>query len=436
MNRGAWPVRDFLTCAWMALLMGLGHANAQPITLIVPYGPGGSADLAARAVAEEFSRRSGRPVAVQNVAGSGGRLGADRISSSAPNGETVGIIAGNILRGYGLENQMPPPFEVIATMGALPAVVVVTQNVSASLLRELPRGIALASTGIGTSGQACVQAISDKMNLAGESVAYRGIAPLMTELSAGASPMVACVEMTVALPLLREGKVRALAVANQSRVPALPSVATLSELGVSSNVLWNWYAVVGPAGMTSNVRAQLASVFSQAIAAASPRLQAVGLESLSANAASQVASYESMLRSPSGSVNTPSYASVAQPRPIASTSSEPRWRPLDSNQCSQAQENIRRLYPTCGFIAPEKNLLRRCLDNQIRSMDAFYVLYSGPCRTDRYATSFLEEYASTRRTILKNYEREIGESADADLQTPPSSSCRERMPWLPEGTCQ
>jgi len=229
---------------------------AKAVRIIVPFPAGGSADLLPRVVAEKLSARWGQPVVVENRPGAAGNIGADVVYRAEPD-------------GYTLLSAPPPPlvinrlmyanlpydstqFVPVTVIGAIPNVVLVNQKISARTVQELidlakknPGKLNYASQGNGTTSHLTAELF---MAMAGglqmTHVPYKGTAPALTDLLAGQVDMM-CDNLGVSLPHVRSGKLRALAVTSEKRVPSLPGVPALAE-SLPGFVAIAWFGVVAP----------------------------------------------------------------------------------------------------------------------------------------------------------------------------------------------
>jgi tripartite-type tricarboxylate transporter receptor subunit TctC len=252
-----------LAAAATFVLLATCPAGAQTnypernIRLLFGFAPG--VDTVARLLADRLGDALGKPVIVENVTGAGGNIAADRVAKAAPDGYTIGVLAGaNIVVNGSLYKKLPyDPVRDLAPVTqvyAYPNVLVVNNDVPAKSVAELV-ALARASPGRLTFGHA---GVGTSLHLAGElfalmahidlqQVPFRGSSLVVTDLMGGRITM-SFITPIATLSLIREGKVRALAVTSLVRAPFLPDVPTMTESGFPGFDVTGWFAMVAPAG--------------------------------------------------------------------------------------------------------------------------------------------------------------------------------------------
>ena len=265
----------------------------KPITVIVPYPPGGATDILARKLAGPLSQRLGQPVIVENKAGAGTAIGATLVAKSAPDGYTLLISSNTTFTvNAALKNNLPydpqKDFESIGLIGGSPLVLLAHPKLPANtvpevvaLSRQESKGLNFGSFGVGTTAHLAGEMFKVVTASNMVHVAYRGSAPAMTDLIGGQIPLT--FDTTVAaLPQMATGKVKAIAVTSRQRSPQMPQVPTVAEAGFPDYEMVPWIAYVARRGLPPAVNARL----SQALRAClddpqvKAELQKVGLDVL------------------------------------------------------------------------------------------------------------------------------------------------------------
>ncbi len=255
------------------LLSLLGHsANwaqsaypAKPVRIVVPFTPGGSSDILARAVGQELSKALGQSFVIENVPGAGGSLGAEKVAKSAPDGYTllmghIGTLAVNPSLYPNLPYQPLKDFVPVAWVARVPNVLVVNKNVPAQTLKELialaksrPGHLNYSSGGNGSAAHMATEYFKMQTGTSMVHIPYRGAAPAVSDVIAGQVQLI----FTGAPALMghiRSGQLRALAVSSPKRMDVLPDVPTVAEAtGVKGFEADQWYGLVAPAGTPRDV---------------------------------------------------------------------------------------------------------------------------------------------------------------------------------------
>ncbi|MDZ5459844.1 Bug family tripartite tricarboxylate transporter substrate binding protein [Azohydromonas lata] len=258
-------------------LAAAGAATAQStawptraVTLVVPFPPGGGTDTGARIVAEQLSRRLGQPVVVENKGGAAGQIGADLVAKAKPDGYTllmgnVGTQAINPALYKKLPYDADKAFQPITLVAELPMAMMVNPGVPAKTVKEFiayakskPGQLSYSSSGAGGGPHLAAEMFKDSAGTFIIHVPYRGGGPAVSDLIAG---HVQLSFMTVfeASGHIKAGKLRALAVTSDKRVPALPDVPTLAEAGVPGFNSVSWIGLLAPAGTPADVADKLAA---------------------------------------------------------------------------------------------------------------------------------------------------------------------------------
>jgi tripartite-type tricarboxylate transporter receptor subunit TctC len=232
---------------------------SRSIRMISPFPPGGAADLLARVLAEELTAILRQSVVVENRTGAGGSVGAEATVRSPPDGYTLmmgstGPIAINpalIRLSYDPVRDLTP----IAAVAAVASVLVVHPALPArsladvlALARAEPGKLSYGSSGIGSAQHLFMELLKQQANVDLTHIPYRGTGPAMVDTVGGRLAMMFDTTPT-ALPHIRDGRVRALAVSAGRRDPALPDVPTIAEAGLAGYEALGWYGLFAPAGV-------------------------------------------------------------------------------------------------------------------------------------------------------------------------------------------
>jgi tripartite-type tricarboxylate transporter receptor subunit TctC len=259
----------------------------KPITLVVTYPPGGGADLMARLVAPKMSEALKQSVIVDNKPGAAGQIGAAFVAKAKPDGYTVMVDAASFVINQGLYPKLPydadKAFKPVGVLAVFPHVIVVTPSYEAKSVQDLiamakakPGAINYASSGTGSAqhlaGAAFVQ--QTKIDLA--HVPYKGGGPAINDVMGGHIP-VFFANVASGLSHLKSGKLRALAVAGERRIAALPDTPTLAELGMPGSEVYEWNGMFVPAGTPDPIVNRLADALRKALDSDEVRQRIEGL---------------------------------------------------------------------------------------------------------------------------------------------------------------
>ncbi|MBP5991869.1 MAG: tripartite tricarboxylate transporter substrate binding protein [Piscinibacter sp.] len=250
----------------------------RPVKLVVPYAPGGSADIVARLIADEWGKALGKSVFIENKAGAGGNLGVDAVAKSPADGYTVGLQTVSLAINPSLTAKMPyDTLKDLAPIGMVAAsqhVLVVNNNLPAKDLKELlalakskPGKLTYGSAGGGSTFHMSAELFKAMAGLAIVHIPYRGGGPALTDTIAGQVDMSFPV-LSAAQGHVQAGKLRALGVTGSKRSPLMPNVPTIAEAGVPGYAFETWFMVFAPAGtpkpVIDKLNASLTSVLQAA----------------------------------------------------------------------------------------------------------------------------------------------------------------------------
>lgn len=256
----------------MSSLVLAGAALAQgypsrPITMVLPYPPGGTTDAVGRLTAKRLEAALGVPVVIENKSGASGTIGSDFVRRAAPDGYTLLFNASIFVVGKSVIKAIPydpvADFTPLARVGHTPLVVLVNPQVPVKNLAELvtvakarPEALNFANSAAGAAGHL---ASIEFNHLSGASlpiVTYRGSAPALTDLVGGHVQLMID-PPAVALPQVKAGKLKALAVTSTARMASAPEIPTTGEAGMPKLVRSSWYGVWGPKRLPDDVLRRL-----------------------------------------------------------------------------------------------------------------------------------------------------------------------------------
>ena len=239
----------------------------RPVKVVVGFTPGGPTDLVGRLVAQKLTEQTGKNFYVENVPGAGGNVGAGRAAQSAPDGYTLLVTGGNLTNSPYLYSHVPydplKSFDAVTVGAQTPVVLAINPSVQANTVEELvalirssPGKFSFASPGTGTPPQLVGSLFQHALNLDLVHVPFDGGGTAVEATVAGHTP-ISFGAMAPAVPLIKSGQLRALAVTGKERSPALPDVPTMAEAGFPEVVGATWTAVVVPAGTPKDIIAKL-----------------------------------------------------------------------------------------------------------------------------------------------------------------------------------
>ncbi|YBV94439.1 tripartite tricarboxylate transporter substrate binding protein (plasmid) [Phyllobacteriaceae bacterium JZ32] len=247
---------------------------AKPITLIVPFAPGGNTDLIARTIAPKLSEKLGQSVIVENQPGAGGTIATTALKSAAPDGYTmaIGDISTHAISPYVYKNLTYDPikdFQPVIQITSVPLLLVVNPEVKANTVEELialvkkePDSFSYASSGNGSPQHLAFEYFKSLTGINPVHIPYNGSAPALTDVIAGHVQMM--IDGT-AVPHVKSGALRALAVTGTQRSQGLPDVPTMAEAGVKDYGFASWHGVFYPAGVSAEIVDRVNAALDEAI---------------------------------------------------------------------------------------------------------------------------------------------------------------------------
>ncbi|HLX79027.1 MAG TPA: tripartite tricarboxylate transporter substrate binding protein [Burkholderiales bacterium] len=250
---------------------------AKPIRLVVTYPPGGGADTMARLLSPKLGEALGQPIVVENRAGASGTIAADLVAKSSPDGYTLMLDAANYAVNPSLYPKLPydpaKAFAPVTLLALFPNVVVVTPAFPVSSIRQLiekirsePGKIAFASSGNGSAQHLAAELFRQRAGLDMVHVPYKGGGPALIDVMAGQVPLYFG-NMASALPHVKNGKLKALAITGAKRSPAAPDLPTVAESGMPGYQVYEWNAIFAPAGTPEAILRRLHAEIAKALAA-------------------------------------------------------------------------------------------------------------------------------------------------------------------------
>lgn len=260
MNLKTFGARALLACA-VALPLAAVAQNypTKPVSLVVPYPAGGATDVIARMVADKLTQTWGQPVVVANKPGAGTLIAAEFVARAPGDGYTLYMTTAAHTIGASLYKKVPfdpvKDFTPITLTSTIPLVLVTNPSLPVKSLSDLivkaksDPGMSFASTGNGTPQHLTMELFKAQNKLTLTHVPYKGDSPMITDLIGGQVPM-AFVTLSAALPHIKAGKLKAIALAHSKRVEAISSVPTFAEAGMPGFVAATWFGLFGPGTMS------------------------------------------------------------------------------------------------------------------------------------------------------------------------------------------
>jgi tripartite-type tricarboxylate transporter receptor subunit TctC len=289
---GGGIMRRIVIATTLAAFAGISCVQAQTypsrqITLVVPFPPGGSTDVAARIMAERMRAPLGQPVIIENIGGAGGSIAVGRVARAAPDGYTFDIgqwdtHVGSII--YKLDYDLQKDFEPIGLVSNNPQLMVAKKDLPADNLKDLVAWMKTNPGKINFVNQNAAANVTGVLfeKLTGQKfqyIPYRGAGPAMTDLVSGQVDLLV-VQGAVALPQIRGGKIKAIANLSPQRSASMPDIPTSDETGVKGLYMSGWFGFWAPKGTPKDIIAKLNAAMIEALAdpAVKARFTELGLD--------------------------------------------------------------------------------------------------------------------------------------------------------------
>ncbi len=271
MNRRRELLMSMAAGAVAGGLPGWAHADGyptRPVKMVIPFPPGGSTDIVGRLLATRLSEPLGQTVVVENRGGAGGTIGAAEIARATPDGYTIGIATVSTCgTAPNIYPKLPydpiKDYQTITNIAAVPGIIVVHPSFPArnfaefiKVLKANPGRYNYASSGAGGVGHMGMEMFKIQSGTFMTHIGYRGAGPALTDVLAGNVPIM-WDNLSSSLPYIKNGKLIAIGLAYDERIPQLPDVPTFIELGMKDYEATTWYGLIGPAGMPKDIVAKL-----------------------------------------------------------------------------------------------------------------------------------------------------------------------------------
>jgi tripartite-type tricarboxylate transporter receptor subunit TctC len=250
---------------------------SRPVRLVVPFAPGGPADMLARAMAPAMGAALKQSIVIENKAGAGGAIGVDTVVKAPPDGYTIGISGPGALVSIPFMSAVPYNVErdvaAVARLAITSGVIVAGPKSGIKSLADLvaqakgrPAQIHFGSAGSGTTTHLAGELLNMEAGIKLVHVPYRGAAPALTDLLGGHVQLL-LPDLSAVLEQVRSGAVTGLAITSPERSSFVPDLPTTTELGFPGVISYSWYGVIAPAGTPAEIRERVQSAALAALAA-------------------------------------------------------------------------------------------------------------------------------------------------------------------------
>jgi len=265
---GLAAIAALTAASWGLVPQGFAQSYpTKPVRIIVPFPAGGPADLLGRVIAEKLQHGLGQPIVVLNQGGAGTILGVDMATKSSPDGYT--LLLGSVAMVINSSTGRKLPYDMLKDLTPVtlafsqPLILVLHPSVPLDSVKKLvafaksnPGKLTYGSAGVGSSIHLTTALFSNAVGITMTHVPYKGVAPALTDLLGGQIDLM-FPGITPAMPHIKSGKLKALALTSRTRSPAIPGMPTLIELGVPNFESVGWYGMLLPAGTPKAIAARL-----------------------------------------------------------------------------------------------------------------------------------------------------------------------------------
>jgi tripartite-type tricarboxylate transporter receptor subunit TctC len=261
--------------ASVAVAAGAQDYPSRPITMVMPYAPGGPGDAITRVFAASMQKTLGQPIVVDNTAGASGAIGTAKVARSKPDGYTLLMIhvshATNLAMIKNLPYHPVDDFEPIGSATTGPMLVLARNEFPAKDLSEFvayvkanPSRISLAHAGVGSASHLCALMLMSTLKVKLNEIPYKGTGPALNDLMGGQVDIL-CDQTSGTVPAVKAGKIKAYAAAGLTRVPSLPDVPAIAEAGVEGFDIAISFGLYAPKGTPRTVLNQLSAALQKAV---------------------------------------------------------------------------------------------------------------------------------------------------------------------------
>ena len=286
-KRARWREKTVTGVAQVLWALAAATAAAQdpgqaypsgPLRIVVPFQAGGSTDMVARAMAQKLRERFNQPAVVENRAGANGTIGAALVAKSPPDGHTMLLVQSGFVSNPILMRNLPydqaRDLAPVSSLASGPMVLVVNPSLAAKSVKELiefarshPGELNFGSPGTGSLSDLCAELFDVMAGVKMTHVPYKGSGGALADVLAGRVP-VYYMNLMLALPYVKDGRLRALGVTTSQRSPVTPEIPTIDEAGLRGYEMSTWYGLfvqgATPRGIVARLQRELASILDQA----------------------------------------------------------------------------------------------------------------------------------------------------------------------------